>query len=103
MLKTDVKSEKNKDPVTLVSVEKPEEKESVVLEDKLSNVSTSFSSKEKPMEEDINTPILHSFKKSDSTSNFERNMPVFQININFPSEKVSIEIFHVKFFIIILI
>ena len=80
-------------------VEKNDEKDNGVLEDKLSNVSTSFSSKEKP-EEDLSTPVLPPFfKKNDSQNCSEQSIPLYQINLILSNnENRSIEILHVIFF-----
>jgi len=73
-------------------IEKNDEKEYGAMEEKLSNVSTSFSSKEKPLEEELMTPMLHTFKKTDTQTG---TMPIFQINLILPNETKSSEIFQV--------
>lgn len=96
--KPDSKSS-TQDSFSLPPAEKPEkgkeEKELAGLEEKLSNVSTSFSSKEKPWEEDITTPKLQSCsRKSDPTV---AKAPLVTISLATQLETISIEIFKVGF------
>ena len=73
--------------------EKNDDKENAALDEKLSNVSTSFSSKEKPAEEELTTPVLHPHKRTETT--IEGQPILFQMNIILPNETKSLEIFKV--------
>lgn len=83
-------------PATSDKNEKTEEKEIGLVEDKLSNVSTTYSSKEKALEEDINIPPVSSLKTSKSLTRLECSPEIFQINFLLPNETISIEIFQVR-------
>lgn len=76
-------------------IEKIDEKEFAYVEDKLSNVSTSYSSREKNLEDDLNTPIAGSLKTSNSLTRLDSSPTIFQINLLLPNETLSIEIFNV--------
>ena len=79
--------------------EKNDEKENAAtLEEKLSNVSTSFSSKEKPMEEELATPVLHPVRRTGTQTG---EQAVFQMTIILPNETKSLEIFQVLILIIL--